>query len=136
MHAPECGTGPWEAFPTLLVMMTEICFLHRHATSMHVDKIRTGNNNCNKTITLITVRVPAVKKNKKTILSCSLGGTLQLLSHGHTWPYTSRLGQRYSAVLRLQCRRHPSKPWPAFCEHGKSMQLCPGDGCVTNRHRK
>lgn len=32
VHTLECGTGPWEVFPTLLVMVTEICFLYRHST--------------------------------------------------------------------------------------------------------
>lgn len=32
------GTEPWEAFPTLLIKMTEIHFLHSQATSMHVEK--------------------------------------------------------------------------------------------------
>ena len=100
MQTPECGTGPWEAFPMLLIMMTEICFLHRQATSMHVDKIQAGNNNCNKIITIIKVRVPAGKKIEErpsVLLFTSYGGTLQLLGHGRALPYTSRLGQMCTA---------------------------------------
>lgn len=61
-QTPERGTGPWEAFPMLLIMTTAICFLHRQATSMPVDKIQGGNNNCHKIITPIKVRVPPGKK--------------------------------------------------------------------------
>lgn len=82
MQTSECGTGPWEAFPMLLIMMTEICFLHRQATSMHVDKIQTGNNNCNKIITIIKVRVPTGKKIKVTALHFLWGNSAA------PWPRT------------------------------------------------
>lgn len=71
MQPSERGTGPWEAFPMPSITMTEICFLHRQAPSMHVDKIQTGNNNCNNIMTLIKVRVPAGEKKIKGHLYCS-----------------------------------------------------------------
>lgn len=52
------GTEPWETFPTLLIKMTEIHFLHRQAMSVHVEKKpHTRNNNCNE----ITVKVRGKK---------------------------------------------------------------------------
>lgn len=62
MQTAERGSEPWEAFPTLPIEMTESYFLHRQATSTHVEKNHTGTNNCNKIIAIIKVRVPAGKK--------------------------------------------------------------------------
>lgn len=79
MQTPECGTGPWEAFPTLLIMMTGICFLHRRATSMQVDKIQTGNNKCNNNNN--KSKGSCCEKKKKTgHLHCSSPPTQELHS--------------------------------------------------------
>lgn len=121
MQTPECGTGPWEAFPTLLIVMTGTCFLHRRATSMQVDKIQTGNNKCNNNNNKSKGSCWEKKRRQDrpfALLFTSYTGTPQLLGHRHASPCPSRLGQMCSAQFwSEQCRKHLPRPQTAFCPH-------------------
>lgn len=88
--------------------MTESYFLHRQATSTHVEKNHTGTNNCNKIIAIIKVSVPAGKKRPFVPLFTSYGRRLRLLSHAHPW-HKSAVGPDVShSVLQPVMQKAPS----------------------------